>query len=97
MHHMQQKHPDRLSVDERRVYYMLSPLYQRVYLYALDDDQREMVTVFERRGENPYSAIDNILKRDRKRSDKSYNGNCSPCDRTRRSGEQKSNLHTSLG
>ena len=89
MHHMQQKHPDRLSVDQKHVYYMLSPLYQRMFLYGLDDDQREMVTVFEKRGENPYQAIDNILRRDRKRSDRTFDKKCSPCERTRKAGQQK--------
>lgn len=89
MHQMQQQHPDKLPSDERHVYHMLSPLYQRIYLYALDSDQREMVAVFERRGENPYHVIDNILKRDRQRSDQSYDKKCSPCERSIRSKEKK--------
>ena len=32
-------------------------------------DQKEAIVVFYRRGENPYTAIDNVLKRDRKTHD----------------------------
>jgi hypothetical protein len=88
MHHMQQQHPDRLSVDEQHVYYMLSPLYQRIFLYGLDDDQREMITVFEKRGENPYQAIDNLLRRDRKKADRSFQRDPSPSGRSTRAGQQ---------
>ena len=88
MHHMQQQHPDRLSTDEKHVYYMLSPLYQRIFLYGLDDDQREMITVFEKRGENPYQAIDNLLRRDRKKADRSFQRDQSPSGRSTRAGQQ---------
>jgi hypothetical protein len=84
MHSMQQKHPDRLASDQRHVYYMLSPLYQRIFLYGLDDEQREMVTVFEKRGENPYQAIDNLMRRDRKIADRSYQRDFSPLQRSQR-------------
>ena len=90
MHQMQQKHPDMLPDDQRHVMNMLSPLYQRIYMYGLNDDQRESVAVFERRGENPYRAIDNILKRDRTRSDPAMNQDKSPRGRTERATSQKS-------
>lgn len=65
--------PKELPSDQKRVLMMLSPLYKRIYLYALSEEQREMVAVFNKRGENPFRAIDNIMKRDRKKYD-----NCSP-------------------
>lgn len=85
---MQQKHPDRLPDDQRHVLFMLSPMYQRVYLYVLDDEQREQVAVFERRGENPYQAIDNILFRDRKISDPAMRKKCRPSEKSRRKCQQ---------
>ena len=88
MHQMQQKHPDRLPDDQRHVLFMLSPLYQRIYLYALDDDEREMVAVFEKRGENPYQVIDNILKRDRRLSDPSMRNRLSPAEKRRKRSQQ---------
>ncbi len=89
MHQMQQKHPDALPDDQRHVANMLSPLYQRIYIYSLDDSQREAVAVFERRGENPYTAIDNILKRDRARSDPAVNMDKSPRGRSQNGSAQK--------
>lgn len=58
-----------LPPDQKAMVERLSPLYQKIYIYALSCDQKEAIVVFYRRGENPYTAIDNILKRDRKRHD----------------------------
>ncbi len=73
MHKMQYVHPDHLTPDQQVVFDILSPLYKRIYLYALDEDQKEMVAVFQSRGENPYHVIDNILLRDRERNDADMN------------------------
>lgn len=90
MHQMQQKHPDRLPDEQRHVLFSLSPMYQRIYLYALDDDQREMVAVFESRGENPYKAIDSILTRDRRMADPTMRNKCAPCNKSKVQKQQRS-------
>jgi len=90
MHKLQQRHPDKLPNGQRHVMYSLSPLYQRIFMYALTDDQRDDVTMYEQRGENPYTAIDRILRRDRELTDRNLNrSNCSPCQRTKFAGQRR--------
>ncbi len=89
MHKLQQRHPDKLPDSQRHVMYSLSPTYQRIFMYALTDDQRDDVAMYEQKGQNPYTAIDRILRRDRELTDRYLTrNNCSPCQRTRFAGQR---------
>ena len=94
MHKLQQRHPDKLPNSQRHVMYSLSPSYQRIYLYALTDDQRDEVAMYEQKVENPYAAIDRILRRDRERTDRNLHTNCSsPCQKTKFAGQRRRYMH----
>jgi hypothetical protein len=98
MHKLQQRHPDKLPNAQRHVMYSLSPLYQRIFMYSLTDDQREDVTMYEQKGENPYAVIDRILRRDRELTDRNFNrSNCSPCQRTRFAGQRNRYINSGQG
>lgn len=78
-----------LPKDQEHIYHMLSPLYKRVYVYALNTSQREIVVIYEKRGKSPYAAIDSILNKDRKKSDKHYYAYQSKAEATRRNESRK--------
>lgn len=70
-----------LPAAQKKVFMSLSSLYQRVYLYGLNDQQREQVAVFYKRGENPFRAIDSIMKRDQRRYELDHGTSMSPANR----------------
>ena len=59
---------DQLPAEQRKIYEGLTPMYQRVYVYAFDEKTRERVTLFVNRGYNPYQMIDMVLKYDKKKA-----------------------------
>jgi hypothetical protein len=53
---------DALPSDQQQVYHQLGPLYQNIYLYALNDEERHRVVVYVRRGVSSFEAINIILR-----------------------------------
>lgn len=51
-----------LPLEEKQVYHQLGPLYQKIYLYALNDEERHRVVVYVRRGLSSFEAINTILR-----------------------------------
>tara|TARA_Y100001970_G_C13904692_1_gene685464 strand:- start:66 stop:440 length:375 start_codon:yes stop_codon:yes gene_type:complete len=73
-----------LPESEQSVYQRLGEIYQKIYLYALNDEERHRVVVYIRRGLNPYEAINTILRSEERR----YNArqprqSLSPAERSR--------------
>lgn len=66
MHKMQQVHPESLPKEQRVVMHRLSPKYQHIYLYVLNEEEREDVVRYYRRGDNPDRVINCMLQKDRK-------------------------------
>ncbi|OGN62895.1 MAG: hypothetical protein A3F09_00150 [Chlamydiae bacterium RIFCSPHIGHO2_12_FULL_49_11] len=69
------------KAPEDEVVQKLSPMYQKVYIYALDDQQKKQVTAFTKKGQSPYAAIDAILARNRKANEKDPSKNLTPAER----------------
>lgn len=51
-----------LPSDQKQVYHQLGPLYQKIYLCALNDEERHRVVVYVRRGVSCFEAINIILR-----------------------------------
>ncbi|MBM3192858.1 MAG: hypothetical protein FJZ59_01330 [Chlamydiae bacterium] len=63
-----QKNPyENLPSDQIQVYHQLGPLYQKIYLYALNDEERHRVVVYVRRGVSCFEAINIILRREERK------------------------------
>lgn len=62
---------DSLTNAEKRIYDALSPLYQKIFLYALDDEQRLRVVVYTNRGLSPFESVDVILRSNKRQNDQS--------------------------
>lgn len=72
-----------LPLDQQQVYHQLGPLYQRIYLYALNDEERHRVVVYTRRGLSNFEAINTILRNEERRYDNpNENKSIAPSDRT---------------
>lgn len=54
--------PDTLLEDERAIYDRLGPIYQKIYLYAFNNEERQRVVVYVSRGLDPLEAINTILR-----------------------------------
>lgn len=70
---------------EQQVYQQLGPLYQKIYLYALNDEERHRVVVYMTRGLTAYDAINTILRAEERQSiskqPKQPNKSIAPSDR----------------
>jgi hypothetical protein len=51
-----------LSAEEKAIYTNLGPIYQKIYLFALNSEERGRVALYVRRGQTAYEAIDVILR-----------------------------------
>ncbi len=51
-----------LPAEEKQAYHQLGPLYQKIYLYVLNDEERHRVVVYLCRGLSGYEAINTILR-----------------------------------
>ena len=52
----------KLADRERAIYFSLGETYQKIYLYALDPEERHRVVVLVHRGHDPHVAINSILR-----------------------------------
>jgi hypothetical protein len=78
---------EKLPSSQKGVFNQLGPLYQKIYLYALNDEERARVVIYIQRGVNPYEAINVILRaEERKYARRKQNQSISPSQR----GEAKS-------
>ncbi len=59
---LQQHSTEDLTEDQKQVYHKLGPLYQKIYLYVLNTEERHRVIVYIKRGVSPYEAINTILR-----------------------------------
>jgi len=55
---------NQLPSEEQQVYHQLGPLYQKIYLNVLNDEERHRVVVYTKRGLNPFDAVNVILRRE---------------------------------
>ena len=58
---------DQLDRDKKSVYYKLGPVYQKIFLYALNDEQKHRVVMYVHRGIDPYEAVDVILRTEQRK------------------------------
>ena len=78
----QQPSAEDLAEDQKQVYHKLGPLYKKIYLYALDSEERHRVIVYIKRGISPYEAINIILRpEERAYAQKRGSKNIPPSDR----------------
>lgn len=56
-----------LSPEEKTIYNQLGPVYKKIYLDALTDDQRQRVVIYVHRGLSPFDAINVILRAEQRR------------------------------
>lgn len=71
-----------LSQEEATVYQQLGPIYQKIYLYAFNDEERHRTVVYINRGLNPYEAIDTILRTEKRSYETNHpKKNLSPAER----------------
>ncbi len=53
---------DLLPSDQQQVYHQLGPLYQKIYLYAFNPEERHRVVVYVRKGISYFEAMNIILR-----------------------------------
>ena len=70
---LQEPSLDRLPADEKQVYHQLGPLYQKIYLQVLNDEERHRVVVYIHRGLNGFDAINIILRSEERKYVRSQN------------------------
>jgi len=54
--------PSSLTAEEQAIYNNLGAIYQKIYILALNSEERTRVALYVRRGQTPYEAIDVILR-----------------------------------
>ncbi len=84
-----------LPTSEQQVYQRLGPLYQKIYLYAFNNEERHRVIVYMSRGLTPYEAINTILRaEDRKYSKAPPKGkSITPSERSAKSATQPQEVY----
>ena len=58
----EERSTEHLPADQQQVYHELGPLYQKIYLFALNDEERHRVVVYTRRGVTAFEAMNIILR-----------------------------------
>lgn len=53
--------PDSLLDDERKIFDQLGPIYQKIYLFAFNNEQRQRVVHYVNGGLDPYDAVNIIV------------------------------------
>ncbi|MBS0585940.1 MAG: hypothetical protein JSR76_06545 [Verrucomicrobia bacterium] len=78
---------EKLSLQERALYDQLGPIYQKIYLFALSEEERYRASVYVSRGLCPYAAVDVILRTERRKCESTYSSvpKAPPADRAMQS------------
>ena len=75
--------PKALTKDEMIVYNQLGPVYKKIYLYVLNDEERGRVVFHVKRGLDPYNSINTIISvEQRKASRSNIKNGLSPAERS---------------
>ncbi len=64
---------DDLTDQERIVYNQLGPVYRRIFLYALTNDQRRRVVIYVCRGLTPFEAVNVVLRAEQRKMESGRN------------------------
>ncbi len=78
---------EKLDSKERAVYDQLGPIYQKIFLFALNDEERHRVAIYTKRGLYPYEAVDVILRSERRKCDNPQEGRQAPAERAMQAGK----------
>jgi hypothetical protein len=53
---------ENLPPAQKEVYNQLGPLFQKIYLFAFNDEERQRVVLYVKKGVSPFEAIQVILR-----------------------------------